>query len=131
MAAGIFANANIVLQVAVFIILVIGVINARKKNFPAHFKFAYVAASLLAVSFLWMGYSFVINFPALLANISSSGSLLSLAHPVAGFAALSGGLAFALNRFITKTLIPMRFVFTAWTISLLLGIALYIQYYLS
>jgi hypothetical protein len=129
--ASFLANLTLILQIAVFIILLLGVMYVKKKEFLKHFKNADIAVIFGILAFFWMSYRFVSNLPPIILHITSSDSLLVIAHAVAGLLALSGGLAFALNRFINKTLIPMRVVFLAWTIALLLGIALYALYYMS
>jgi len=128
---GFFANLTLIVQIAAFIILLFGVLHAKKKEFSKHFKAADIAVILGIMAFLWMSSRFVNNFRPIILNLTSPVSLLAIAHVVAGLLALSGGIAFVLNRFIKKTLIPMRMVFLAWTIALLLGIALYAIYHLS
>lgn len=129
--ASFLANLTLMVQIAVFMILLFGVMHAKKKDFLKHFKTADIAVIFGILAFLWMSYSFLINFRAIISNITSQDSLLLIVHVVAGLLGLSGGIAFVLNRFIKKTLIPMRVVFLAWTIALLLGMALYATYYMS
>ena len=129
--ASFLANLTLMLQIAAFIILFFGVMHAKKKEFLKHFKKADIAVIFGIFAFFWMSYRFVSNLRPIILHITSLDSLLAIAHFVAGLLALSGGIAFALNSFINKTLIPMRLVFLAWTIALLLGIALYALYYMS
>ncbi|MDD5616814.1 MAG: hypothetical protein PHH85_11500 [Candidatus Methanoperedens sp.] len=129
--AGFLANVTLMVQMAAFFILLFGVMHAKKKEFLKHFKKADIAVIFGILAFLWMSYRFLINFRAIILNITSQDSLLLIVHVAAGLLGLSGGIAFALNKFIKKTLIPMRMVFLAWTIALLLGIALYATYYMS
>ncbi|MDO8727792.1 MAG: hypothetical protein Q7J35_17175 [Candidatus Methanoperedens sp.] len=129
--ASFLANLTLMLQIAVFFILFLAVMHAKKKEFLKHFKKADIAVIFGILAFFWMSYRFVSNLRPIILHITSPDSLLVIAHAVAGLLALSGGLAFALNRFINKTLIPMRLVFLAWTIALLLGIALYALYYMT
>jgi len=129
--ASFLANLTLMVQIAVLMILLFGVMHAKKKDFLKHFKTADIAVIFGILAFLWMSYRFLINFRAIISNITSQDSLLLIVHVVAGLLGLSGGIAFVLNKFIKKTLIPMRVVFLAWTIALLLGIALYASYYLS
>jgi hypothetical protein len=128
--ASFLVNLMLMVQIAGFIILLFGVMHAKKKEFLKHFKTADIAVIFAILAFLWMSFSFVNNFHPILLNMNPQEGLLMIAHVVTGLLALSGGLAFALNRFIKKTLIPMRVVFLAWTIALLLGIALYFTYYM-
>ncbi|TRZ86880.1 MAG: hypothetical protein D4R88_10160 [Methanosarcinales archaeon] len=129
--ASFLANVTLMVQIAAFIILIFGVLHAKKKDFLKHFKTADIAVVFGILAFLWMSYRFVINFRAIILNITSQDSLLLIVHVVAGILGLSGGIAFVLNKFIKKTLISMRMVFLAWTIALLLGIVLYAIYYVS
>ena len=129
--ASFLANLTLILQIAAFMILLFGVMHEKKKEFLIHFKTADLTVIFGFLAFLWMSSRFVTNFHPIILHVTSLDSLLAIAHVVAGPLALSGGLGFALNRFIKKTLIPMRVVFLAWTIALLLGIALYASYYIS
>ena len=129
--ASFFANLTLMVQIVAFIILLFGVVHAKKKDFLKHFKTADIAVIFSILAFLWMSYRFFINFSAMMLNITSQNSLILIVHVVAGLLALSGGIAFVLNKFIKKTLIPMRMVFLAWTMALLLGIGLYATYYMS
>ena len=129
--ASLLANLTLIVQIAAFTILLFGVMHAKKKEFLIHFKTADLTVIFGFLAFLWMSSRFVTNFRPIILHMTSWESLLAITHVVAGLLALSGGLAFALNRFIKKTSIPMRVVFLAWTIALLLGIALYGTYYLS
>ncbi len=130
MAANPIADANLIVQTAAIIILMLSVMHVKKKNFPAHFKYTKIAASFLAISFLWMGYSFINNIQVFILHLTTPGSLIAVAHAVIGIPALAAGLSFALGRFIEKTLIPMRITFLLWTLAFFLGIVLYIIYYL-
>ncbi len=129
--ASFLANLTLMVQIAAFMILLFGVMHAKKKDFLKHFKTADIAVIFGILAFMWMSYRFLNNFRAIITNITSQDSLLLIVHVVAGLLGLSGGIAFVLNKFIKKTLIPMRVIFLAWTIALLLGIALYATYYMS
>ena len=129
--ASFLANLALIVQIAGFMILLFGVMHAKRKKFLKHFKTADITVIFGILAFLWMSSRFVNNLRPIILFITSLDSILAIAHVVAGLLALSGGLAFVLNRFIKKTLIPMRVVFLAWTIALLLGIALYSTYYMS
>ncbi len=111
--ASFLANLTLMVQIAVFIILLFGVMHAKKKEFLKHFKTADIVVIFGILAFLWMSYRFLNNFRAIISNITSLDSLLLIAHVVAGLLGLSGGIAFVLNKVIKKTLIPMRMVFLA------------------
>jgi hypothetical protein len=129
--ASFLANLTLMVQIAAFMILLFGIMHAKKKDFLKHFKTADIAVVFGILAFLWMSYSFLNNFRAIISKITSQDSLLLIVHIVAGLMGLMGGIAFVLNKYIRKTLIPMRIIFLAWTIALLLGIAVYATYYMS
>ncbi len=129
--AGLPANLTLIIQTAAFMILLLGVIQAKKKNFSKHFKAADIAVISGILAFLWMGLSLLNNYGAIKSHLSSPITMLTLFHAAIGSIALIGGIAFVSNRFIKKTIIPMRIIFSFWALALFLGITLYITYYVS
>ncbi len=130
MATLLLADINLIVQTAAFVILIVSVMHAKKKNFQSHFKTADIAAFFLAISFLWMGYSFLKNISVLILQLTATGSLLAIAHVAFGIPALFAVLSFVFSRFIKKTLIPMRMTFLLWILAFFLGIVMYTIYYL-
>jgi uncharacterized membrane protein YozB (DUF420 family) len=123
------ADLTLIVQTAAFIILLFGVIHAKKKKFPNHFITADIAVIFCVMAFLWMGSSLLNNYGALISRLTSPVTMLALFHAAIGSLALIGGLAFVSNRFIKKTQVPMRIIFLFWALALFLGITLYIMYY--
>ncbi len=129
--AGFPANLTLIIQTAAFMILLLGVIQAKKKKFSKHFKAADIAVISGILAFLWMGFSLLNNYRAIISRPTSPIIMLTLLHAAIGSMALIGGIAFVSNRFIKKTMIPMRIIFLFWALALFLGITLYITYYVS
>jgi len=129
--AGFLANLTLIVQSAAFMILLFGVMNAKKKNFSKHFKAADIGVFSCILAFLWMGLSFLNNYGAIISRPTSPIIMLTLLHAAIGSMALIGGIAFVSNRFIKKTMVPMRIIFLFWALALFLGITLYIMYYVS
>lgn len=127
--AGLLANLTLLLQIAAFVLLLSGVMHAKKKKFLKHFKTADIAVISGILAFLWMGLSLLNNSHALISSLTSPITILTLFHAAIGSLTLLGGMAFVSNRFIKKTQAPMRIIFLFWSLALLLGITLYIMYY--
>ncbi len=127
--AGLMADLAIIIQTAAFIILISGVIYIKKKDYQRHFKLADIAVFFAILSFLWMGYSLMNNFQALISNISASRNLIAVIHIITGLIVLLTGIFFVANRYIKKIRNNMRMVFTLWAFALFLGFLLYIMYY--
>lgn len=127
--AGLLANLTLLLQIAAFVLLLFGVMHAKKKKFLKHFKTADIAVISGILAFLWMGLSLLNNSHALISSLTSPITILTLFHAAIGSLTLLGGMAFVSNRFIKKTQAPMRIIFLFWSLALLLGITLYIMYY--
>ncbi len=127
--AGLFADLTLILQIAAFMVLLFGVMNAKKKKFLKHFKTADIAVISGILAILWMGSSLLNNSRALISSLTSPITILTLFHAAIGSLALLGGMAFVSNRFIKKTQVPMRIIFLFWSLALFLGITLYIMYY--
>ncbi len=127
--AGILADLTLIVQTAAFVILLFGVMHAKKKKFSKHFKTADIAVISGVLAFLWMGSSLLNNSGALIAHLTSPITMLAIFHAAIGLMALLGGIAFVSSRFIKKTLAPMRIIFLFWALALFLGITLYLMYY--
>lgn len=123
------ADLTLVVQTAAFMILLFGVMHVKKKNFSKHFKAADIAVLSGILAFLWMGSSLLNNYRALISSFTSPITTLAIFHAAIGSLALIGGMAFVSNRFIKKTMVPMRIIFLFWALALFLGITLYIMFY--
>ncbi len=129
-AAGWPADTTLILQVAGFIILLSGIMYAKKKVFLRHFQMARITVALGIISLVWMLTSLVNSFQIISSHITALSSLLTLAHATIGVLAMTTGILLAFDRLITKTKTPMRTVFLIWAAALFLGTIVYIRYYI-
>jgi uncharacterized membrane protein YozB (DUF420 family) len=128
--AGPLADLALIISIAGFIILCLGVAYAKRGIFVEHFKMERLAVFLASVAFLWMG-SIVIRFFGFIFQLTNLLSFVRAFHIIIGILALSCGISLAFDRIIKKTRYPMRTVFILWTLALLLGITVYILRYVS
>jgi len=124
------ADTTLILQVAGFIILLSSVMYAKKKIFLRHFQMARITVSLGFVSLIWMVTSLVNSFQIISSHITVFSSLLTVAHATMGVLAMTTGILLASDRLIKKAKAPMRAIFFIWAAALLMGIIVYIKYYL-
>lgn len=127
--AGSSADLTLIIQTAGFIVLLLGAMHVKRKDFRGHFRMAKLTVFWGIVAFTWMGYSFVINFQGIINHITTMRSLLTVSHATIGALALFAGVSFAMNRLIKKTRYQMRPAFILWAAALLLGISVYTVYY--
>jgi uncharacterized membrane protein YozB (DUF420 family) len=127
--AGPFADLALVIQITGFVILCLGVIYAKRKDFLKHFTLERVTVLLAVIAFLWMGSSLLINFKALIFHLTTLSNLLTVFHVIFGILALLAGIFLAFDRLIKKTRNSMRTMFLLWSAALFLGIAVYMIYY--
>ena len=127
--AGLFADLAFVIQITGFIILCLGVMCAKRKDFLKHFTLERVTVLLAVIAFLWMGPSLLINFQALIFHLTALSNLLTVFHVIIGILALLSGIFLAFDRLIKKTRNSMRSMFLLWSTALFLGIAVYMIYY--
>ncbi len=128
--AGPIADLALIISMAGFITLCLGVVYAKRGVFTRHFKMTRLAVLLTSIAFMWMGF-ILIRFFGVISHLTNLLSLIRAFHIVIGTFALLTGIFFALDRIIKKTRYPMRTVFILWTLALLLGIAVYILRYIS
>jgi uncharacterized membrane protein YozB (DUF420 family) len=127
--AGPFADLALVIQIAGFIILCLGVMYVKRKDFLKHFTLERVTVLLAVIAFLWMGSSLLINYQALISHLATQSSLLTVFHVIIGILALLASIFLAFDRLIKKTRNSMRTMFLLWSAALFLGIAVYMIYY--
>ena len=128
-AAGSSADLTLIIQIAGFIVLSLGVMHVKKMDFTGHFRMARLAVFWGIIAFAWMGYSFMINFQGIVIHVTTIMSLLTIFHVIIGALALFAGISFAVNKLIKKIRYQMRTVFILWAAALLLGVSVYIVYY--
>lgn len=123
--ASMFSDLILIAQIAGFLILFLAFIYARKQNFLKHDKMSRIAILLGSLSFVWMGYSLISNFLALI-SLTFKG-LLIVSHLIVGLLALFMGIFTVLDE-IKKTKTSMRVIFVSWTGAIFLGAVIYIIY---
>ncbi|MBE0522332.1 MAG: hypothetical protein IBX39_08740 [Candidatus Methanoperedenaceae archaeon] len=87
---------------------------------------ANIAVVLGSLSFIWMAFSFIYSFLGLI-SMDFTGFII-VSHATIGLIALFTGIFFALNE-IKKTRNTMRAGFLLWTLAILTGFLLYLDYY--
>jgi uncharacterized membrane protein YozB (DUF420 family) len=127
--AGPFADLALVIQITGFIILCLGVMYVKRKDFLKHFTLERITVLLAVIAFLWMGSSLLINFQALIFHLTALSNLLTVFHVIFGVTALLSGIFLAFDRLIKKTRNSMRTMFLLWSAALVMGIAVYMIYY--
>ncbi|MCE8425886.1 MAG: hypothetical protein J5U17_08930 [Candidatus Methanoperedens sp.] len=120
-----FSDLILIAQIAGFLILFLGFIYARKKNFLKHDKTAKIAVLIGGLSFVWMSYSLLFNFLALI-SMTFMG-LLIVFHVIIGLLALFMGISLVLDE-MNKTKASMKVTFVSWAITIFFGVILYIMY---
>lgn len=120
-----FADISLIAEITGFLLLLAGVVYAKKKDFLKHDRNARIAVILASISITWMGFSLISSFNAFISTFG----LLIIIHSVSGFIALLSGVFFVLNE-VKKTKTSMLVVMILWTVAVSLGIVLY-SYYMS
>jgi uncharacterized membrane protein YozB (DUF420 family) len=129
--AGPLADLALIISIAGFIILCLGVVYAKKGIFPRHFKMTRLVVLLASIAFMWLGFILIRFFRLIFSNFTTLLSMVRLFHIVIGILALLTSIFFAFDRLIKKTRYPMRTVFILWMLALLLGVAVYVIRYIS
>jgi uncharacterized membrane protein YozB (DUF420 family) len=127
--AGPFADLTLIISIAGFIILCLGVVYAKRQILPKHFKMAKFAILLLIIVFIWMIFRFIVGIHLIMSHSAALPSLVVLSHVIIGVPALLLGIFLAFDRIIGKTRFQMRIVFLLWILAMSLGIGVYIVRY--
>jgi uncharacterized membrane protein YozB (DUF420 family) len=136
--AGIPADINLVLQIAILCSLLIGRSRARKKNFRQHGKIMTVAVALNTASLatimlpsLLLGLGFIVTYP------TNPLSIIAILHAGLGTVSLILGfnlvLKWRLNKPLVECLKNRRFMkptIILWATTATIGILLYIELYI-
>jgi len=129
--AGIPSDLNLLLQIAVIIIVFVGVKYGKEKtqgSLKTHRRVMAVAVVLNAVGFLFvMGPSIVGYFSTPLGKLSTFGIVSTSLHAVFGGVAEILGIAFVFNKKPKNVRLWMRFSRWLWVIAFVLGVSLYLQ----
>jgi len=136
--AGIQADLNLLLHLAILLLIVAGFTFARRKRFEIHEKWMFSGIVLVAVSFFaWMAPSYIDNFHVIVEELYSPGVIVTNIHVALG--AITGILAIYIvlrmkfdlpQKFTVKRVKRlMRTTFTLWWLTFISGLSFYLIYY--
>ena len=125
--ATVLTNITLILISTGFLILLYGVIFAKKQQFGKHIKMANSAVLFGSAAVLWMFYSLINTYLPLITT--SYAGLIIIFHALIGACALFLGILFSLNE-IPKTRTTMRAVFLFWIAAMFGGIFIYFNLYI-
>ena len=129
--AGPLADLALIISLAGFIILCLGVVYAKRGIFSRHFKMTRLAVILAIIAFiLWMGFSLIRSFQTIISHLTNLPILVTVFHAIIGTSVLVAGTFLAIDRIIKKSRFPMRTVFIFWVLTMLLGITTYFMRYI-
>ncbi len=120
--ASLFADMTLMAQVAGLLMLILGWVYAKRKDFLKHDSTAKISVLLCSLSFIWMGFSLVSDLLQLI-SATFAGTLIFF-HMIIGSLALFMGIFLVLGE-IKKTKIYMIIAFFSWTAAMFLGVMLY------
>ena len=124
--ATVLTDVTLIVISAGFLILLYGVISAKKQQFSRHIKMANIAVLFGSAAAIWMFYSLIEIFLPLI-SISYE-DLIIIFHALIGTCALFLGILFSLNK-ISKTRTTMRIVFLFWFVAIFSGTFVYLNLY--
>jgi uncharacterized membrane protein YozB (DUF420 family) len=136
--AGIEADLNLLLHLAILLFILIGFTFARRKRFEVHEKWMFSAIVLVGLSFFaWMVPSYISNWHVILEEFYSPGVIITNIHVALGI--VSGILAIYIVLRMKFDLPPkltvkrvkrlMRTTFTLWWLTFIFGLSFYVVYY--
>ena len=136
--AGIQADLNLLVHLAILLLIITGFTFARKKKFEIHEKWMFSAIVLAAISFFaWMAPSYIDNFHVIVEELYSPGVMVTNIHVALG--TITGILAIYIvlrmkfdipQRFAVKRVKRlMRTTFTLWWLTFISGLSFYLIYY--
>ena len=135
--AGIPADVNLILQIAMLGVLLIGRSRARGKNYGQHGRYMALAVAFNAVSLgiillpsLLLGLGFIVSYP------TNPISIVTILHAVIGTAAEFLGIYLVLKWRFSKALVEcmknkrlMKPTIILWATTAILGVLFYLQLY--
>lgn len=132
------ADANLLLQIVLAVLLAWGGLQAKNRRYRNHGKVMAVAVGLNIISFLLvMGPSLALNLGIVITEPTSPGVIITIIHAIGGgYALLSGTLLVSSWRFSDSFVscagrkTRMRATMGLWMFATLTGIAFYLYYYL-
>ncbi len=122
------AAINLLVQIVIASILIVGVIFAKKKNFKAHGYIMTIAVVINAIVIITIMGPSMISAAGGLSGLPQILASVVIAHAALG--AVSEGLgAILVFKKFGNVKMWMRIVFILWMISLALGILIYLLFY--
>jgi uncharacterized membrane protein YozB (DUF420 family) len=130
-------DLNLILQIVIIIILFTGAYYAKRKyKYQVHGKIMGLAILLNVISILFvMAPRLLENLNFLISNIAQPPVQVAVIHPVFGGLAVVLGIAILAklrpcgSKMGTNIRYLMRITLTIWTIAFLLGLSIYIAFY--
>ncbi len=130
--ASLAADLNLLLQLIVLVILIVGIKLGKEKtqkSLKTHENVMIIMVVLIAIGFFTvMLPSFVSNFSAVLKEPFTIGFPLTSIHALFGILAEGLGIVLVFKKF-GNVILWMRLTATLWLIAIISGIAFYIIYY--
>ena len=136
--AGLVADINLILQVAIIVMLLMGYFQARKRNFGAHGNLMTAAVIVNAIAIIAiMNPSFFRILPFALRNPSAPRPTLLWPHVAIGALAELMGVYIVIrmksgtdeSTHSSGIKWSMRIAFLFWLVALMVGVALYLVWY--
>jgi uncharacterized membrane protein YozB (DUF420 family) len=133
------ADINLILQIVMFLLLIIGLVYKNKRKFRVHGSIMGIAVILHVITFLTvMGPPFLEGFNYFITATSDFRVQMTLAHAVPGAIAMILGIALVEMWAIHPSNIAtcsrrkrlMDITTVLWLVSLVFGIATYFAFYL-
>jgi len=135
--AGTAADVNLVLQLALLALLLVGRMRVKEKNYALHGRLMAVAVALNAASIvivmlpsLLLGLGFIATYP------TDPVSITTIIHAILGAAAELSGIYLVLKWRFTKNIAEcmknkrlMIPTMALWTVTVILGVIMYLQFY--
>jgi len=128
------ATASLILQTIAYVVLIVGFLSARKKNFKTHKRIMSIATLINFVSLfivmLPIFYSLILGIS--FATINSTSSVIILHHSIGLITLVLASLVIlkGCRSIIKNTRILMITIFSLWSIAFFLGIYIYAIFYL-
>lgn len=126
---GTLASVNLIVQISIAVLIVVGVVLVRKGRFRAHGSVMAISVAVNAIAILVvMGPSMVNIISQGFGTLPFSLTLLTIVHGVLGVAAEVLGAILVFRKF-GNVKMWMRITFTLWMLPLALGILIYLLLY--
>lgn len=135
--AGVAADINLILQLGLLVLLLVGRMRAKEKSYALHGRFMAIAVTLNAASIgivmlpsLLLGLGFIATYP------TNPVSITTIVHALLGTAAEALGIYLVLrwrsSGNVAECMKNKRLMIPTaalWTITVVLGVVIYLQLY--